>query len=97
MALISITLKDIICKSTPILVKNVHCILHRKYYDDTWNGDRDGYMEVRITDYIEGETNDKSLIQVEIKTAFRGHRMGDLEWHDMSWCAQWEFVTSLVQ
>ncbi len=70
-------------------------ILHRKYYDDRWNGERDGYMEVEITDYHESESKDDSLVKILVKTSFQRHHIGDAEWHDMNWCSQWEVITIL--
>ena len=78
-----------LCESTHRPVGENY-ILHRKYYDDRWHGERDGYMEVLITDYFKGITKDVSLVQIQIKTSFQNHRIGDVEWHDMNWCSQWE-------
>ena len=72
-------------------------ILKRKYYDDRWNGERDGYLEIEVKDYVEFADDSNSLIKVLIKSAFQGHRPGDIEWHDMNWCAQWEIVTRISQ
>ncbi len=88
------TLKEIIFESSHGVI-GATFILRRRYYDDRWYGERDGYMEVEITDYHKGESNDASLVKILVKTAFQGHHIGNLEWHDTNWCSQWEVVTSL--
>jgi len=90
------TLKEAISES-PFHAIDVNFVLHRKYYDDRWNGERDGYMEVEITDYLENESKDDSVVKILVKTAFQSHHIGDAEWHDMNWCAQWEVVTTMTE
>ena len=72
-------------------------ILHRIYYDYRWNGVRDGYMEVEIKDYVEHADDPNALILFNIRTTFQDHHQGNMEWHDLNWCSQWEVVTSLSQ
>ena len=88
------TLKEAISES-PFHAIGVNFVLHRKYYDDRWNGERDGYMEVEITDYLENESKGDAVVKILIETSFQGHQVGNTEWHDMMWCSQWEVVTTL--
>jgi hypothetical protein len=90
------TLKETIYESSHGVI-GVNFILHRKYYDDRWNGERDGYMEVEIIDYHKGGSNDDALVKFLVKTSLQGHRVGDIEWHDMTWCSQWEVITTVSQ
>lgn len=90
------TLKETFDSTESGLIGMVY-ILHRKYYDDRWNGERDGYMEVEIKDYIDHADGPNTLILIKIRTTFRDHHQGNEEWHDLNWCAQWEVVTSLAQ
>ena len=87
------TLKEAIYESSHD-VTGMDYILHRKYYDDRWNGERDGYMEISIVDYIKGESNDDALIKIQIRTAFQDHHPDDTEWHDMSWCSHWDVIST---
>ena len=87
------TLKEAIFES-PFHAIGVNFVLRRKYYDDKWNGERDGYMEVEITDYFENESKDDSVIKIQVKTAFQDHHIDDIEWHDMNWCSQWKVVAT---
>lgn len=88
------TLNETILESAHGVI-GISFILHRKYYDDRWNGERDGYMEVEITDYHKSGSNAASLVKILVKSAFQDHHIGDTEWHDMNWCSQWEVITTL--
>jgi len=70
-------------------------LIHRKYYDDKWNGERDGYVEVSITD--KRVTENVTLIKVLFYTNFGNHVANTYEWHDLIWAASFDITSELIQ
>lgn len=86
------TLKEAIEGGTGL---GTRLLLHRKYYDDKWNGERDGYVEASIAE--KRETGSTTLIKVFFYTNFGNHVANTYEWHDLIWAASFDITAELVQ
>lgn len=68
-------------------------MLIRPNYDDASQSISDSCLVIRIGEIK--QINNEYFIEFFICSTLNNHKENTIEWHDLTWCAKWEFLTVL--